>query len=632
MTEHDPQPVSSPQDRSLALAELIAEYKSLDPATEPARCKELLFLAARLVDREADPIKWARIRFLYAQLCRIDDPHSAIAAYSDALTVFRVDGEHDLWLECHGELGLLLKQTYKPGTDGLEQAIVHLECAIADQPSFTPAEFAKYYYNLATLYYWRVLGDPDENWRNRIKYLELAEGHISREQQPEEFATLQNDLGIAYAEQPGADAERVIRAMDRRIERHQKALAALRGKNSTWIQTCLYLGAAYLDRVEGAPEENASMADSYLLPAREACIQQKDREREPQVLLLLGRILIFKQAKRTRKSLNKAVSLFKRARLLVDSERNPELLASIEFFAIACLELIRLGRVDRLEPLIASCEAALLNLNEQNFSDERRKVLQIETDALVECGEFARARATLERAIAVTEIMIAQATTTAGRIDRIWKLRDSAALLSYCCLRVEDLEAAVDALERGKALLWNRSERASQKTALFDLIPESGALLMPLFTAPSGAVIVATRESNPAKLNVVWLADFGKRRLSELLRGESDAELGGWLRAYCDYGDYCDRDPQSRDRDRDRIHKNGVGRSMTSAKCSTTKSGLACSQSSKRSALRQAQSSFAYRREEAECCLCTRHGEWTMASGDGWSRNLRFAMRPRLEV
>lgn len=116
---------------------------------------------------------------------------------------------------------------------------------------------------------------------------------------------------------------------------------------------------------------------------------------------------------------------------------------------------------------------------------------------------------------------IAQATTTAGRIDRIWKLRDSAALLSYCCLRLEDFESAVDALERGKALLWNRTECASQKAALFDLIPEKGAVLMPFFTAPCGAVIVATRESNAAKLNVVWLPDFGKRRLSELLRGES---------------------------------------------------------------------------------------------------------------
>jgi CHAT domain-containing protein len=250
---------------------------------------------------------------------------------------------------------------------------------------------------------------------------------------------------------------------------------------------------------------------------------------------MLGRNLVFKETKRQPQDFYEALRLFEQARSLVASERYPaELRGSIEkIYAITYLELLRLGEHQHLEPFLVCCEEAHCLFDGPIYLGERRKILQIQTDGLLIVKDFAKAQKCCEQAVLDAEALLAHATTTAGRLERIWELRDSTGLLAYCRAKGGDLAAAIDALDRGKALLWDRDERTNASELIFDLIPDNGALLLPLFAGPDGIVIIATRNSGAAKLSVVPLPRFGKTRLLDLQRGASSAELGGWLYAYC---------------------------------------------------------------------------------------------------
>lgn len=508
------------------LASLVAQYKEMDSAAEPQRAKAILARAAPLVDRAAAPKKWAALRMLFADLALRDDPTAAIAAYRDALTVWHPDEDRDSRSHCHCELGCYLANNFPPGSPEGEEGIVHLEQAVGNEPYL--AEL------LATLHGFRPVGDPHENWVNRVKYLELAIKPVDKATELNKWARLSNELACAYTEEPGLD-DAAFR--EKQIELLTPVFSSLCETDPPFVETSLNLATAYLNRLEGAPAQNGARAEEYLRRALEVCAGKGDRSQEARTLLLLGRCRVFswEVAGGQRENLHEALKLFEQARRLDACERHPELGGSLEKVrAVVYLELLRQGEHQHLEPFLACGEAALRLFDGPTYIDERRKVLQTQADGLFVVKDFAKAKKYCEQALLVAETLLAQATTTAGRIARIWELRDSTGLLAYCCAKTGDLAAAIDALDRGKALLWDSGERINASELIPDLIPAKGALLLPLFSAPEGMVIIATRDAGAVKLSVVPLPHFGKARLSELQHGANPTvELGGWLQAYC---------------------------------------------------------------------------------------------------
>lgn len=505
------------------LTALMAEYRRLDRAHDASRIREILRQAAPLVDRHAEPEKWAAMRSQYAQLSENDDSIEAVAAYRDGLTVWQPDAHHDSWVQCHAGIGYILARMSRPGTEEWEQAITHLESAVTDQPFLASM--------LAYLYHFRITGDPAENWQRRIQYLELALTQVSSEHEPAKWAFLENDLGLAYGEQPGADFNR---ALERRLACHQAALAALGRQDAGWAETCLRLSECYQFRVQGEARENLRQAEDYSRQALAALAGAPDADLERQALLSLGRILALGEGADRAPRLREALSCFERAGGLIDACQTPHLLANVETLrADAYLELMRLGEADCLEPLVASCEAALGGLDRQVYRDESRRVLQIQGQALLEAGAFAAAADCFDRAVQAGEVFLAQASTVAGRIERIFQLADSSALLAYCRVQLGQMRMAVEALDRGKMRLWSAPGGPDIWDELPNLIPQPGALLFPVFAHRQGAVIVLTREAEAVQSDVVWLPQFGKQRLMELQRGDpAMKELGGWLYAY----------------------------------------------------------------------------------------------------
>jgi len=556
------------------LAALVAESRSLDRVRDAARLREIFAESALLVDRKAQPKKWAAFRSMYAQLSGNIDPAAALAAYREALTIWDPNADHDSWADCHMNIGFLLVQTNSMGTPEAEAALQHLELVVADFPWVANT--------LALLYRYRGTGDPFENWRRQVQYFELALSRVSRENDPAGWASLMNELAICWPAEPGS---RFDVTMKKRIEYHQRALdavAAIHKQSGTpaekvWIETSIYLNEAYgflvdgdgrenkrkakedareafaahtreasdamqrageaLDRWNEAfseqktlPLENEREAEAYARQALAACSSSVPPEVRAQVLLALGRTLARTRAPEPLPRLQEALVLFDQAEVLIDPAVQTVIAANIDSLRAATyLELVQLGELEAADKLVAAAEAAYPLYDPRTYSSARREVMQMEGEGLVATGRWSEAVCAFDRAVEAGEAALALAESRQGRLERIFELRDSWALKAYCHLQLGEIPQALEALDRSKSRMWRLDVPSASFESLAGLIPPGGALVFPVFAAPKGAVAVVT-ECGTA---VVHLPNFGKNQLSRLLHGDdSSYEPGGWIRAY----------------------------------------------------------------------------------------------------
>ncbi len=523
------------------LALLIAEYRTLDRNRDQARLREIFSEAAALVDRAAQPKKWAAFRSMYAQMCGDSDPEQALQGYRDALTVFTPGEDHDSWTNCTMNIGCILAPRSQRGTPQSEEALMCLQTTVADYPWLAST--------LALLYRFRVAGDLAQNWSCRVQYLQLAISQMSPDEDAEKLAGLQNELGLAATEEPGCD---FAAAMPRRIALHLGALRLLeRGgfgdeqspdtPNNTWIETCIYLCECYVFSL-GDWNANRVEAAAYGRNAVAACAHGGTPDLRRRARLSLGRVLARSSGAVGSANLHEAIQWFELASEDCDPAK-PELLANIRSLeAIAHRDLMLLGEGGSIDELVRCSREALAGYSGSAFGSSRRAVYQVEAHGWIEAGNFEKAARCLEAALFEGEALLAETVADSSRFERVFQLQDSGALLCYCRLKLNDIRGALEALDRGKARFWNRRQAREIWPLLGTQIPPGGALLFGVFAAKQGAIIVVTNAGAASETNSVpgdlraepvWLENFGVDEMLLLQRGNKNwGELGGWLRAY----------------------------------------------------------------------------------------------------
>ncbi len=502
------------------LNNLLSEYNTLDPERDASRIRELMDQGSGLIDPKDQPQKWAAFRFLYAQFSEEVDPQAALAAYRASLAVLDPIDDREIALDCHRCIGQLMVHQLNLSSGEQEEAIAHLEAAVSSHPDVAVW--------LAVLYRFRIAGDPWQNWKKRLEYLELDASRINGEEDPVRWARAQNELAIACEEEPDVDFNS---ALELRIKYHLKALTALGSTvNRTWIRTRLYLSECYLFRLDDAHEESFLLAEQYNQQALEACSTVNDPILR--VEALLGRVKVLAVSLRYRKEadLHEGLRICDEAAGIIspDEPGHQTYAGSIESFrANLYLKLVKLGKSDMVDELVAHAGAALEFLSSDEHIRNRRMILQVAAEGLI-CGErFVEAVVFLEKAFVEADRSLGLAETIEARLERIWEFRDSSALLSWCLLQLGQVEEALQRLDQGKARFWSGDIRPWSWKELNGLIPSDGALLFGNFSMDTGAVVVVAESG----IKTVWLPRFGKKRVMELQRGESELSLGGWLLA-----------------------------------------------------------------------------------------------------
>ncbi|NTV05444.1 MAG: CHAT domain-containing protein [Chlorobiaceae bacterium] len=499
---------------------LMAEYDTLDRESNPERAAAILFEAGTLVDRVSEPKKWAAFRSMYARYAESSDPAGAVNAYREALTVWDPVVDRDSWIACHSGIGTLMVNQEPFGPAEIDEAIMHLECAVSDQPFLSSL--------LAVLFRFRITGDPFENWKKRICYLRHDLQQVSREDEPVKWAITNNEQAIAAGDEPDGDFGAVL---EERIRLHQESMEVLDGShNETWIDTCCYLSECFLFRGGFETKQNLDEAERYARLAFDASAGNISGLLRAKVLLNLAKVLMSPGRELNYGKVQQALELCREAGSLLDPALSPALVASAESFqANALLKLLVKGEPGHGNELVRHAEAALSLLQGAEHLRDRRIILQVAAEGMLVEGNYVSAVSYFKQALNAAAEALAVAGSRAGRMERIWEFRDSSALLGWCLLKLGRKEEALIELERGKARFWLPEGGSCTMQELKSLVPEGGALLFPVFACPEGAVVVVTAVT----VDVVWLPAFGRERLMELQRGGLEAEeLGGWLRSY----------------------------------------------------------------------------------------------------
>lgn len=515
------------REKTLRLEALLEEFKSLDEDLDEnqERLRAIFGEGSLLVDKLEKPEKWAAFRFKYAQFSETADPYAALVAYREAYSALDPKRNRDMAIECRRCMGLLIIRSEQITSADREEAIDHLEAALEDYP-----EVAVW---LAVLFEFRVAGDPWENWKKRYHYYKLEAENASKIKNPRRWARAQNQLGITCEEEPDANFDS---ALKQRIKHHHAALECLASEKEphshAWIRTRLYLSECYLVAPGEETEENILLADKYSRDALEAC--RHDHGHELLVECLLGRVRIFLCSKfcKSRKKLEEGLQLCDKAARHLDPVRNHSLGGSLESFrANIYLGLIQLGYYGFTKELIQHGERAVVLLEGDEHTRNRRIILQSVAKGLVAAKDYQQAIRFLRRALNLAEIALGRAETIAARMERIWEFRDSSGLLSWCLIHVGKIEEAIIELDRGKSRFWRPNPKPLGIDEIKKLIPVGGALLFGNHAENPGFVILMTEKGT----SVARLPYFGYSGLMELQRGDAEGEgptLGSWLRAY----------------------------------------------------------------------------------------------------
>ena len=485
---------------------LIDEFFSLDRSRDSIRMRQILEEAIPEVDRTAAQKKWAGLYKKLGELREGIDPPGALEAYRKALEVWTPAEDHEAWAACHSGAGMSLLALQPLGFEEVDDAISHLEAAEPDQPFLARS--------LAQLYQCRQHGDPLENWRNRMKQLELAQAQISREKEPVKWANAENELAVATGEEPDGNTFQVLA---KRKERHQEALAALGDHpGAEYIETCIYL--SQIEDAQQKAEEYAQRALEAAKSLQSAVLTAKSQLAVGNAISMTGR----------KEDLKEGLKYYGDTSTIYHGLSKPELEANALLRSADTKgQLIKLGEHEWVESMVKDAEGGAQLFELQFNNHDRRIILQVEGEALLDADQPERAAGCFERAVAVSREALAQATTPEGRKERIWEFHDSSALLSFCYANGTRRRRAPGAGRREREI-WAAAEKQEKWEGVSKWIPPGGALLFPNFARDKGAVIVVTALGR----KVVWLPAFGRSQLLELQRGAVPKELGGWLNAY----------------------------------------------------------------------------------------------------
>lgn len=222
-----------------------------------------------------------------------------------------------------------------------------------------PENWAGLQNNLGTAYGDRIYGNRTDNLDKAISCYELALQFHTNETYPEQWAKLQNNLGTAYNQRINGNRADNI---EMSILAYKKALLFYNTNefSEQYATVKNNLGNAYLDRIYGDLDKNKELAIAALKSALEVRTYQKNPEEWAETQANLGNAYWERIYGEREDNIDSAIEAYKSALLVYSPERFPYRWAATQNnLANAYSDRFRGDREENLNLAIAACKLAL---------------------------------------------------------------------------------------------------------------------------------------------------------------------------------------------------------------------------------------------------------------------------------
>jgi CHAT domain-containing protein len=433
---------------------------------------------------------------------RADNLERAIAGYAATLTVYTRAALPRDWAETQNNLGVAYQNRIRGDqAENLEKAIAAYEAGLTVMTrAALPRHWAQTQNNLGAAYRKRIRGDRADNLEKAIAAHEGALAVRTRAALPDDWAATQNNLGLAYAARVRGDQ---ADNLEQAIAAHEAALTVFTRAQlpGDWAQTQSNLGEAYRKRIRGERADNLKKA----IVAYEAALTVRTRAQRPRDHLHTGRLL--------GEALAEARQWHKAGLIYADARG-----AFLQLFGLGLNDAEARDLIVEAGPLFADAAFAAAARGEPRAAldlanEGRARQLRV---ALRRQGVELPAEKRPRHAALTTELSGLESIAGSA------KGADAAAALERVAILRKELSDLIAPHLPQEARLTR------------EVVPEGGAVVVPIVTRLGGKVLIAANGSRPAGsdpiITVVDLPQLTSARLDQLMRG--DGKTDGWLGAY----------------------------------------------------------------------------------------------------
>ncbi len=231
---------------------------------------------------------------LYFDLAKLknskDNIEQAILCFHKALEYFTVDNYPDKWGEANYYLAKIYQDFYRDDAiERYKKVIDHSQKALIYFESHgISANCSELYHDIGLAYLEWSNGVVEQQLEDSIHYLNLADNLCNIEQNPQLWAMIQHNLGVAYTQRLLDERSNNI---DKAIHYFEQALSISKNTlDEHSANTKVNLGRAYIDRENGKKIENLERAAEYLEQALHTYTEQEYPDKWTQIHENLGNI------------------------------------------------------------------------------------------------------------------------------------------------------------------------------------------------------------------------------------------------------------------------------------------------------------------------------------------------------
>lgn len=417
------------------------------------------------------------------------------------------DTQHNLALRYH-------QRIYGSRAQNIEHAIQLLEASLeARDLNSSPLGWAHTHMSLVSCYADRIVGDKETNLSMAVYHGEQALRFYTKTKHPNEWSIAVGQLASIYLDKQGKEQTKKI---DKAIDLMQQALEVLNRHDfpDDWATTHFNLGIAFTRRITDKQSENLKSAIYHYCQGLEVATIERSAIEHLRFQSNLGHLYFdvgrwYEAYKALDNAIDASDIMLEQSSSKLGQQTTVTSTQLIHTQAAFCL--LRLGRLGDALVMHEWGKTRILAQMMSRDSVNLAMVPQALTSRLLEARQEVH---TLEAEMRLPPHVAAR--------------RDDCTLSDLLCgARTKLSQIIIDIQAHSPEFMRSRISLPD----ILKLIPQSGALVIPLITSQGTAVfVIPNGVTEVTDEHILWLDKFGVDDLNTLLIGT--AHESGWRQAY----------------------------------------------------------------------------------------------------